>query len=277
MKNKFFYLAFIFSYTFAIAQQRTEVGLENIIEEYKATLESTTRIMDCGHFLDTPASFVKDMENRSLDAMLPFTDVNKDKLGREIYRDVLKANKVVKNHPAEKEISNIISKLVNSMQPENKRKFDLIILDTEIINAFTTFGGYIYLTTGLLNFVDSYDELAFILGHEIGHEIELHTQRKITKLIVSSNIMSRVSLEEYKDLAIGINTKISAPFSQIDEYEADQYGFLLAEKAGYDVNHFDDFFEKIEKYDDKSILKKMTSTHPFAEDRKNCINEYISK
>lgn len=275
MKNSFFYLVFIFSQTYAIAQQEPNQGLKNIIEEYTSTLESASRLMDCGHFLDTPASFVKEMENRSLDAMLPFAEINKKKLGRDINRSVLKSNKVVKDHVAEREILKMVNSLVTAMSSENRRDFELIILDTEIVNAFITFGGYIYLTTGLLNFVNTYDELAFILGHEIGHEVELHTQRKITKLMVSSNIMNRANLGDYQELAVGINTQFSAPFSQIDEYEADEYGFRLAEKAGYDVNHFDDFFEKLEKHDDKSLLKKMTSTHPFAEDRKNCIKEYI--
>lgn len=277
MKNRFFYWVLFFSQTYAIGQQEPNQGLENTIERYISTLESASRIIDCGHFLDTPASFVKEMENRSLDAMLPFTETNKQQLGRDINRAVLKSNKIVKDHVAKREILIVVNSLVNSMSSENRRDFELIMLDSEIVNAFITFGGYIYLTTGLLDFVNTYDELAFILGHEIGHEVELHTQRKITKLMVSSNIMNKVNLEEYEELAIGINTQVSAPFSQIDEYEADYYGFLLAEKAGYDVNRFDDFFEKLEKYEDKNLLKKMTSTHPFAEDRKNCLREYIQK
>ena len=59
------------------------------------------------------------------------------------------------------------------------------------------------------------------------------------------------------------NNKFSAPFDQINEYEADQYGFELAKKAGYDINRFADFFKKLEKNEKKSILLKLNSTHPF--------------
>lgn len=152
----------------------------------------------------------------------------------------------------------------------------MTILDTDEINAYSTIGGYIYVTTGLIDFVDSDDELAFILGHEMGHDVLRHTQRKITKLLLSSELLGKVNLENYSNLAMNIGTKFTAPFDQIDEYEADKYGVKLAVRAGYDHNRFSDFFRKIEKNEDRSIISKLSSTHPFAQDRKKCIQKYIS-
>lgn len=161
-------------------------------------------------------------------------------------------------------------------EPE-RRPFKLTILDTKEINAYSTLGGYIYITTGLIEFVESTDELAFIIGHEMGHDVLLHTQRKITKLLLSSELLGKINLEDYTKLAMNINTKFSAPFDQIDEYEADEYGVVLAAKAGYDPRKFGDFFRKIEKYEDRGVLKKITATHPFARHRRKCIVHYIHK
>ena len=84
-------------------------------------------------------------------------------------------------------------------------------------------------------------------------------------------------MEGFTDIANKINRTLSPPFDQIDEYEADKVGFELAKAAGYDVNRFADFFKKLERYQKQDLLTKLTSTHPFAEHRKKCIQSYIDQ
>lgn len=253
-----------------------DFNLEEIIEQYKTNLDDAEDINDCGHVLDGPLYMMKTFENKSLDAALQFNAIDTDEIGKQIYEDIIETSKVVDDHWAMNDVAEVIKNLTDQMDSEHKKEFKLKILDSEIVNAYTTYGGYIYITTGLIEFVDSYDELAFILAHEIGHEVNLHTQRKITKLMLTSNLLTQMSAENMIDIVVGLNTKFSAPFDQIDEYEADKYGVLLAHKAGYDSSRFADFFKKMEKYDDKSIFKKLSSTHPFAEHRISCLNKYIT-
>ena len=78
----------------------------------------------------------------------------------------------------------------------------------------------------------------------MGHDVLLHTQRKITKLLLSSELSGKINLEDYTKLAMNINTKFTAPFDQIDEYEADEYGVILAAKAGYNPDGIWRFFQK---------------------------------
>ncbi len=59
--------------------------------------------------------------------------------------------------------------------------------------------------------------------------------------------------------------------------EAAFRAFELAKAAGYDVNRFADFFKKLERYQKQDLIKKLTSTHPFAEHRKKCIQSYIDQ
>ncbi|GAA3614875.1 M48 family metallopeptidase [Flavivirga amylovorans] len=260
-----------------LGQQIGNINIEDLIGKYSISLNEVEGLNDCGHILDGPLYVMKTFENKSLDAALPFANLNTNEIGKEIYEKIIESNKVLDNHWAESDINNVIKRLTAQMEPRDKKVFKLNIIDSEIINAFTTYGGFIYITTGLIEFVESYDELAFIIGHEIGHEINLHTQRKITKLMIPSNVLSQMNLDTLKNVVVSLNTKFSAPFDQIDEYEADKYGVMLAYKAGFDSTRFADFFKKMEKYDDKSILKKISSTHPFAEHRKNCINKYIAE
>ncbi len=257
------------------SQGLTKKRMQEIIENYKSNIETATVIKDCGHVLDGPVFIAKQFENRLLDASLSFSPKERNILAKNIFKDMIRSKKIIENHPNKNEVLNIINKITSQLTAK-KVNYNLTIINSQEINAFTTMGGYIYLTTGLLDFVDSFDELAFIIGHEVAHENKLHTQRKVTKLLYSSNFLSFVKLDDFKKMALSINSSLSAPFDQIDEYEADKYGALLAKKAGYDVNRFGDFFKKLEKYEKRDLLTKLKSTHPFAKHRKNCIKKYTN-
>jgi len=260
----------------ANSQNLPQEKMKEIIDSYKSNMESVMVIKDCGHVLDGFSYMVKQSENSWLDVSFSLNEQQRKNIGKDIFKDLIRTKKIIENHPAKNEVLKIITKITSHLNAK-KVNYKLTIINSQEINAFTTMGGYIYITTGLLDFVDSYDELAFIIGHEVAHEEKLHTQRKVTKLLFSSNILRLVKLEDFKKMALSINSSLSAPFDQIDEYEADKYGVFLAQKSGYDVKKFGDFFKKLEKYEKKDLLTKITSTHPFAKHRKKCINEYISR
>ncbi len=63
-----------------------------------------------------------------------------------------------------------------SHRPELEYHF--MVLDSEDINAFTTGGGYVYITRGIMNYLNSEAELAAVLGHEVGHVTARHPVRQ---------------------------------------------------------------------------------------------------
>ena len=270
----FIFLLVIGSY-FSFSQEIPQEKLEEIIKDYKAEIDQVMVLKDCGHQLDVPIMWTKKMENSALDAMLFISDAERKEIGEKIFRDMTRKKTILTDHWAKNDVENILRKITAGLKNSN-RVYKLNIIQSQQINAFATMGGYVYVTTGLLDFVDSYDELAFIIGHEVAHEEKLHTQRKVTKLLVSTNLLNMVKMEDFKKLALNINAMLSAPFDQIDEYEADKYGVALAKRAGYNPAKFGDFFDKLARYENKNLLKKITSTHPFSEDRKNCIQEYLT-
>ncbi len=275
MRHIIFTSGLFLSFFTCFSQTLSQEKIDEIIEKYKASYDQVMVLKDCGHELDLPIMWSKKFENRTLDALLPISDTERKSMGEKIYGDMYKKRKMLNNHWAKNDVFIILNKITANL--EGSTTYKLNIIKSQQINAFATMGGYIYLTTGLLDFVDSYDELAFIIGHEVAHEEKLHTQRKVTKMLVSSNLLSMVKLDDFKKIALNINATLSAPFDQIDEYEADKYGAELAMKAGYDASKFGDFFKKLARYENKTLLNKLKSTHPFAEDRKNCIEEYITK
>ena len=206
--------------------------------------------------------------------MVSLSEKQKKQIGKKNYEQIGKKQSLLATHEDAKKLLELFHRLIQYSESTTV-SFSLNLIDSKEINAFTTIGGYVYLTTGLLDFVDSYDELAFILAHEIAHQDKRHVERKIMKVVVTSNFLALTRMEGFMKAATNIRTTLSAPFDQIDEYEADKHGFFIAKKAGYDVNKFADFFKKLERSEQRNLLKKLSSTHPFAQDRKKCIENYL--
>lgn len=232
-------------------------------------------IVNCGHLLDGPSSYLKKIENTSLDNMFRLTEEQKEKIGKNNYEQVIKENKILTEFENKANIIHTFETIKSNINSDID--FKLHVIDSQNINAFTMLGGHIYITTGLLAYIESIDELAFIMGHEIGHNMSHHLERKIKKIMVTSSYFGATGIDEFTKIAIDLNNKFSAPFDQIDEYEADKYGFEISKKAGYDINKFADFFKRMGKNEDTSLLQKLNSTHPFSRDRRKCLEHYIAQ
>ncbi|HLY02338.1 MAG TPA: M48 family metalloprotease [Candidatus Cybelea sp.] len=110
-----------------------------------------------------------------------------------------------------------------------------IIKDSQV-NSFATVGGFVYINEGLIDFVQSDDELAGVVGHETGHIERRHVLTANSKaeildiLFGIASIFSPI-LYEFGGLAeAGLMMKISRE----DEIQADRYGLQLMSRAGYD-------------------------------------------
>lgn len=114
--------------------------------------------------------------------------------------------------------------------------YSIKILQDNDINAFSTLGGFVYVNSGLLDFVQSDDELAGVIGHETGHIERRHTvtmQNKSQLLNLLFGIASLFSPIIYNFGNI-MQAGVLAKMSRQDELQADEYGLLLMSRAGYD-------------------------------------------
>lgn len=118
------------------------------------------------------------------------------------------------------------------------------VVDRAEPNAFALPGGYVYVTRGLLVFVNSEDELAGVIGHEIGHVAARHSVQQISRaapLAVVTGISAAVTGVVSPGLgrAVGgagaaASELILAPYNRDQEREADRVGQALAAAAGWD-------------------------------------------
>lgn len=149
--------------------------------------------------------------------------------------------------------------------------YNIKILDTADINAFTIGGGYVYVNEGLLDFVQSDDELAGVIGHETGHNERRHTvtlPAKAQALNLLFGIASIFSPFIYRFGQLA-QAGIMAKQSRADELQADQYGLLLMSRAGYDPDSMVSFMNHIGAAESNhdSLVDKFLQGHPGFPDR----------
>ncbi len=224
-----------------------------------------------GNFMSVIKDGIEAAENVNLGP------VGKFMLGRKLSAMVIGKypNLLDINDPRHKYIRNITFTILGTSRYYGNYKDPVIIVinDDKLVNAFAAPGGFIFISTGMLNFLESEDELAFVLAHEIGH-IELDHGLNA--------VIQKTSGDLFKKGAGGMGMSDSFFGGMIDfaengyskdlEMEADGRGAILAVRAGYDVNAALNVIKKFEKKtghthasgypDDRSaIIKEISKTN----------------
>ena len=165
-------------------------------------------------------------------------------------------------------IRKITSKILNSGQVKYKDTFAWevkIIKDDETLNAFCTPGGYIYVYTGLIKYLDSEDQLAGVMAHEIAHADLRHSTRQMTKTYGLAALVSIVTGKSepglIEQIALGL---VSLKFSRSHETESDLNSVKYLCPTDYRADGAAGFFKKIES---SSGTPEFLSTHPSPSNR----------
>jgi predicted Zn-dependent protease len=138
--------------------------------------------------------------------------------------------------------------------------YRFVLFKNDMINAFTVPGGNILISTGLIGFCDSPEELAAVMAHEMGHVEERHV---IARLIKELGIKIVTSGDQY---VIGEVTGLitSTSFDRKQEEEADQFAAHLLEQSSIEPRTLATLFRKLEKESGNELMEhfELISTHP---------------
>lgn len=156
-----------------------------------------------------------------------------------------------------------------------------IIKDDKTVNAFCTPGGYIYVYTGLIKFLDNEASIAGVIGHEIAHAERRHATQRMTKaygidfllsLILGSNPsqIEQLGANLFSGLALLKN-------SRDDEYESDEYSFNYLKTSIWYPGAILYFFDKVKANANSGFLEELLSTHPLPENRYTNIQEMLKQ
>jgi predicted Zn-dependent protease len=144
--------------------------------------------------------------------------------------------------------------------------YSVKIIKDDSINSFATMGGFVYINEGLIDFVQSDDELASVVGHETGHIERRHvitTQSKAQILEILFGIASLFSPLIYNFGGLA-EAGLMAKISREDEIQADRYGLQLMSRAGYDPESMVTMMAHLAVLQDEhsDLLSKYLEDHP---------------
>jgi len=166
-------------------------------------------------------------------------------------------------------INGIRNDILNSGQVTHKDDFPWevkIIRRDDILNAFCTPGGYIYVYTGLIKYLDTKSSLAGVLGHEMAHADKRHSTNQMTKKYGVQTLLD-VLLGKDQGLLTQIGSElVSLQFSRTDEAQADEYSVKYLCPTKYHADGAAYFFQKIVDQGGSST-PAFLSTHPNPDNR----------
>lgn len=211
----------------------------------------------------------------SKDGDVNFFSVNKDiELGQQLEAQIAAdpTNYPILNeatHPeAYAHIRRIRDKVLSSDDIEYKDRFEwsVKIINQDVLNAFAAPGGYIYVYTGLINYLDSEHELAGVMGHEIAHADRRHSTDQMTKQYGLSFMLQAVSGDDPSALEQLSASLLTLQFSRSDESEADEMSVIYLCDTDYKADGASGFFQKIID-EGGSSQPAFLSTHPSPDNR----------
>lgn len=191
------------------------------------------------------------------------------KVGKAVYDDVREEYGFLDDDVLLSRINKIADRLIKAMD-EKRMEYEFYLIEDEDINAFTA-GGKVFVTSEMMNFVKSDDELAAVLAHEIYHNELGHINKLIRKEQIAHDMLGELS-----DWGLLANAVLGASFNRENEAYCDMYGVDLMILAGYDGRQAAHLWERMES-GSESDTEKLFSTHPFSSERINCINDHIER
>ncbi len=162
------------------------------------------------------------------------------------------------------------------------RRWDYALFVSQSPNAFVLPSGKIGVTTGLLALVRNDDQLAAVLGHEVGHVVARHAAERYSSTAATGLVLSGVQgvAGDYAQAAgaiggLGAQLGVLLPFSRRDELEADRLGVDYQQRAGFRPSEAVALW-RLMATQRQGSTPEFASTHPSDASRIAALEQYIA-
>lgn len=198
-------------------------------------------------------------------------------LGGQAFQDMKAKQPVEKDSRANAYVNCVVQPLVKLLSQDEARTktWEVVVFRDDSANAFALPGGKIGVHTGLLKVAKTPDQLAAVLGHEVGHVMARHGGERMSQGVLAqagltlTQVMTEGSKHQGLILgALGLGTQVGVllPFSRTQESEADRIGIDLMARAGFDPRQSVELWKNMIAANGKGGPEFM-STHPASENR----------
>jgi predicted Zn-dependent protease len=200
-------------------------------------------------------------------------------IGKNITDDLLKQKKVIND----KVMNDFINKIGNKIAKAGDRpeiQYHFYILNEKEVNAFALPGGYIFVNKGLIDKMNE-DELAFVLGHEIGHVAARHSLKRLQSSL-GINLLLSIALggsdyDAVRQAAQIVYSIGESGYSRQDELLADSLGTKYIYRAGYNPYAGVSALQKLKSEGGENNVPSFMRSHPVADERIKNIDKKINE
>lgn len=164
--------------------------------------------------------------------------------------------------------------------------YTFYVVNSDVVNAFSIPGGYVYVNRGVIERADNVSQLAGVLAHEIGHVVERHgiqqaqrAQNANTALSILYGVLMRRNPSTVEQAGIQVGgSAVFAGYSRTAEREADHDAVIFMMRSGYNPHGLPQFFNKLmsEQQRQPSKVEQWFATHPLTEERIQNTNAEIA-
>jgi predicted Zn-dependent protease len=177
---------------------------------------------------------------------------------------------------------NCVASAITSNLGDGTEIWEVVVFDDESVNAFALPGGKIGVYTGLLDVAESQDQLATVIGHEVGHVQARHANERVstnTLAEVGTQVVATISgsAGPQRDralaaLGLGVQVGVLLPFGRSQEQEADLIGLDLMAQAGFDPEASITLWQNMASRAE-TAPPELLSTHPASGTRIEALQE----
>lgn len=191
-------------------------------------------------------------------------------------------------HPdqrAQAYVDEVGARLVNNtVARESGYPFEFHLLaDDKVVNAFALPGGQCFITAALFSRLKTEDQLAGVLGHEIGHVLERHGAERMAKSGFIQGLIQSVLIGSGGDYSMAqiasvVGNYANMKYGRDQELESDEWGVMMMIDAGYDPEALIGVMDILEEASGGGTrAPEWQSSHPSPENRREQIREAIAR
>ena len=181
---------------------------------------------------------------------------------------------------------NVLGDSIARLADDRSLQWQFFVVNSPEVNAFAVPGGYVYVNRGLVERAQKMDQLAGVLGHEIGHVVRRHSVKQMEQAqganigVTLACVLTQICNNQATGALINVGgTALFAKFSRDDEAQADEEGVKNTVRAGIDPRGIPEMFQILinERERSPSTVDAWFATHPLEEDRIQATQAQIAK
>lgn len=208
-----------------------------------------------------------------------------DRMGDEAFSQIKAQNRLSRDPDAIRIIRCVSFMILSSLEdPNDRHGWEVLVFDGTQVNAFALPGRNIGVYEGIFRVARNPDQLAAVIGHEIGHVTARHANERVSTALVTQtgvNIAQAAagasggaSGQMVGLLGAGATMGVILPFNRKQESEADIIGMDLMAGAGFDPGQTIPLWENMGRTQ-SNAPPEFLSTHPSSETRMNDLKEHL--